>query len=90
MFLSDQIVASLIDQQIALEGRFLVEGGHAGFETAAGSFDVAIAVVNADDDRRIVIQNVHKIPFCCITAKGGPQTAQPKIFLLVTISVTDM
>jgi hypothetical protein len=47
-------------------------------------------VVDADDDRRIVIQNVHKIPFCCITAKGGPQTAQPKIFLLVTISVTDM
>ena len=90
VFLSDQIVASLIDQQIALEGRFLVEEGHAGFETAVGSFDVAIAVVDADDDRRIVIQNVHKIPFCCITAKGGPQTAQPKTFLLVTISVTDM
>ena len=71
-------------------GQWKHRRGHAGFETAVGSFDVTIAVVDADDDRRIVIQNVHKIPFCCITAKGGPQTAQPKIFLLVTISVTDM
>ena len=66
----------------------LSKEGHAGFEAAVGRLDVAIAVVNADDDRCIVSQNIHKIPFRCITAKGGPQTAQPKNFPLVSVSVT--
>ncbi len=54
VFLTDQIIAAPIDQQIALECRLLIERGHAGFETAVGGFDVAIAVVDADDDETII------------------------------------
>ena len=72
VFFSNQIISALIDQQIALEGRLLVKRGHAGFEAAVSRLDVAIAVVDADDDRRIVIQNVHKILSAVINSKRRP------------------
>ena len=61
MFLADQIVAALVDQQVALEGWLLIKRGYAGFETAVGRLDIAIAVVDTDDDRRVVVQNIHKL-----------------------------
>ena len=43
-------ISTLIDEQIAFEGRLLVIGGNARLETAVGGLDVAVAMVNADDD----------------------------------------
>lgn len=61
---SDEIVFALIDEQIAFEGRFLVVGDNAGLETAVGSFNVAVAVVDTDDDGiGVVIHKIHSVSF---------------------------
>lgn len=61
MFLTDEIISALIDKQIALECRLLVVGGYARLEAAVGGFDVAVAVVDTDDDGIGVVVVVHKI-----------------------------
>jgi len=61
VFLSDEIISALIDKQITFEGRLLVIGGNARLETAVGSFDIAVAVVDSDDDGVGVVVVVHKI-----------------------------
>ena len=61
VFFSDEIVSALIDEQIAFEGRLLIIGGNARLETAMGSLDVSVAVVDTDDDGIGVVVVVHKI-----------------------------
>ena len=61
MFLTDEIISALIDKQIALEGRLLVIGGNARLEAAVGGLDVAVAMVDTDDDGIGVVVVVHKI-----------------------------
>ena len=63
VFLAHDIVASLIGQKIALEGRLLVVGRNARLETSVGGFNVAETVVNANDNRRVRICNVHAVSF---------------------------
>ena len=58
VFLTNEVVMASIDQEIALKGRLLVKRGYASSETAVGGFDVAIAVVNADDNR-VIIDDIH-------------------------------
>ena len=47
VFVSDDIIPALVNQKIALEGGFLVEGGHAGLETGVGRLDVPVSVSTA-------------------------------------------
>ena len=42
VFLPDEIISALIDNQITFEGRLLVIGGNACLEAAVGSLDVAV------------------------------------------------
>lgn len=49
VFLSDEIISALIDEQIAFEGLFVISG-NARFGTAVGGLDIAVAVVDTDDD----------------------------------------
>ena len=68
VFLSDEIISVLIDEQIALEGRLLVVGGNARLEAAVGSLDVAVAVVDANDDGVgvvvvVVVHKIHRVSF---------------------------
>ena len=50
VFLSDEIISALVDKQIALKDRLFVIGSNARLETAVGSFDIAVAVINANDN----------------------------------------
>ena len=61
MFLTNEIISALVNKQIALEGRLLVVGGYARLKATMGSLDVAIAVIDADDDGIGVVVVVHKI-----------------------------
>ena len=75
VFLTNEIISALVDKQIALEGRLLVVGGYARLKATMGSLDVAIAVIDADDDGIGVVVVVHKIhrdsflPLCGVLAK---------------------
>lgn len=40
VFLTDEIISALIDEQIALEGRLFVIGGNARLEAAVGGLDL--------------------------------------------------
>ena len=55
MFLTNEVETAFMNQQIALESRLIVKGGHAGFEAAVGGLDVAVAVVNANDDGMVIV-----------------------------------
>ena len=60
VFLSDEIVSALIDKQIALEGRFLIIGCNARLEAAVSGLDIAVAVVDTDDNGiGVVIHKIH-------------------------------
>lgn len=61
VFLTDEIVSALVDKQIAFEGRFFVIGDHARLEAAMSGLDVAVAVIDTDDDGIGVVVVVHKI-----------------------------
>lgn len=64
--LPDGVVSALIDQKVVLEGRLPVVGGHAGAKAGVGGLDVAVPVVNADDDG-VVVQIIHArsfLPLC--------------------------
>ena len=63
MFLANEIIFAFINQQIALESRFLVIGGYACLETAVGGLDVAVPVVDADDDGSSVVHKIHGVSF---------------------------
>lgn len=66
MFLSDQIISALIDKQIALEGRLFVIGGNTRLKAAVGGLDVAVAVIDADDNgiiESIVAHKIHSVSF---------------------------
>ena len=74
MFLSDQIILALINKQIAFEGRFFIIGSNAGLETAVGGLDVAVAVVDADDNGIGVVHKIHIgsfLPLCGDTKIDG-------------------
>ena len=58
VFLSDQIIPALIDQQIAFECGFFVIDSNAGFEATVGGLDIAVAVVDADDDG-VIVHKIH-------------------------------
>ena len=68
VFLTDEIISALIDKQIAFEGRLLVVGGNSRLETAVGGLDVAIAVVDTDDNGiGVVVHKIHRdsfLPLC--------------------------
>ena len=67
VFLTDEIISALIDKQIALEGRLFVIGGNARLEAAVGGLDVAIAMVDTDDDGGGVVHKIHSdsfLPLC--------------------------
>lgn len=65
---SDEVEPAFIDQKIALEGRLLVVGCHTGLEAGVRHFDVAVAVVNADDyglvSVRVKIHSCSFLPLC--------------------------
>ena len=65
MFLADEIVSAFINKQIAFEGRFLVIGGNARLEAAVGGLDIAVAVVDTDDDgiSVVVVHEIHIVSF---------------------------
>ncbi len=65
VFFSDVIISALIDKQVALEGRLFVVSGNARLKAAVGSLDVAIAVVDADDDGIgvVVVHKIHRVSF---------------------------
>ena len=77
MFLTDEIISALIDKQIALEGRFFVIGGNARLETAVGGLDVAVAVVDADDDGIGVVHKIHRVSFL-------PHSGDTKIMMILS------
>lgn len=55
VFLANDVVLALINKKIVLESGFLVIDGHASLEAAVHRFDIAVAMVNADDNRFIGI-----------------------------------
>lgn len=66
---SDEIKSTFINEQIALEGRFLVVGCHAGLKTGMRRFDIAVAMVDADDyglavGVRVKIHSGSFLPLC--------------------------
>ena len=61
VFLTDEIVSVLIDKQIAFEGWLFVVGGNARLEAAVGGLDVAVAMVDTDDNGIGAVAVVHKI-----------------------------
>ena len=63
VFLTDEIVSVLIDKQIAFEGWLFVVGGNARLEAAVGGLDVAIPVVDADDDGSGGVHKIHRVSF---------------------------
>ena len=66
VFLTDEIISALIDKQVAFECRLFVVGGYARLEAAVGGLDVAVAVVDTDDDGIgvvVVVHNIHSVSF---------------------------
>nr|WP_243126384.1 hypothetical protein [Acetivibrio ethanolgignens] len=63
MFLTDEIIFAFINQQIAFECRLFVVGGNARLEAAVGGLDVAIPVVDADDDGSGGVHKIHRVSF---------------------------
>lgn len=59
------VVSAFINKQIAFEGRFLVIGGNARLEAAVGGLDIAVAVVDTDDDgiSVVVVHEIHIVSF---------------------------
>ena len=57
---ADDVVFAFVNEQVLCVGRLVVEGQHAGGEDAAGGFQVAVAVVDADDLH--VLKLFHKVP----------------------------
>ena len=89
VFLTDEIEAALVDQQIALKGWLLVKGCHSGFEAAVGSLDVAVAVVNPDDDGAIIdyIRPLAKLNKAVKIADAGNQSkAKSETISAITIT----
>ena len=60
MLFTNDIISALIDKQVAFKGRLFVIGGNARLETAVGSLDVAVSVIDANNDG-IRVKIVHKI-----------------------------
>ena len=82
VFLTDEIISALIDKQIALERRFFVISGNARLETAVGGLDVAVAVVDTDDDGVgvvVVVHKIHRVSFL-------PQSGDTKILIDISES----
>lgn len=50
MSLSNGIEMVVIDEQVVVEGGLLFVGGNAGGETGMGGLDIAIAMVDAEDN----------------------------------------
>ena len=84
MFLADEIISVLIDKQIALESRLFVIGGNARLEAAVGGLDVAIAVVDTDDNGIGVVGVVHKIHRDSFL----PLCGDTKMIILVVVKMT--
>ena len=57
---ADDVVFAVVNEQVLRVGRLVVEGQHAGGEDAAGGFQVAVAVVDANDLH--VLKMFHKVP----------------------------
>ena len=57
---ADDVVFAVVNEQVLCVGKLVVEGQHAGGEDAAGGFQVAVAVVDADDLH--VLKLFHKVP----------------------------
>ena len=55
MFLPDNVIPSAVSQEVALEGRLLLMDGHAGLETEVSRLDVAVARVDTDNHRPVLI-----------------------------------
>ena len=67
VFLANQVILALINKQITLEGRLFVIGCDTGFEAAVGSLDIAVAMVDADDNGVGVVHKIHIgsfLPLC--------------------------
>jgi hypothetical protein len=68
VLLTNEIISALIDKQIALEGRLFVVDGYARLKAAVGGLDVAVAVVDTDDDGiGVVVHKIHRnsfLPLC--------------------------
>lgn len=78
VFLTDQIILALINKQIAFEGRLLVVGCGTRFEAAVGGLDVAVAVVDADDNGvGVVVHKIHSVSFL-------PQSGDTKYWIVLS------
>lgn len=57
---ADDVILAVVNQQVLCVNGLVVEGQHAGGEDAAGGFQVAVAVVDADDLH--VLKLFHNVP----------------------------
>ena len=86
VFLPDEIISALIDKQIAFEGRLLVISGNARLETAVGGLDVAVTVVDTDDDGiGVVVHKIHRVSFL----PHGGDTIILMILVVVKLPTTE-
>lgn len=60
MAAADDVVFAVVNEQVLRIGRLVAEGQHAGGEDTAGGFQVAVAMVDADDLH--VLKLFHKVP----------------------------
>ena len=68
---------------ITLEGRLFVIGGYARLETTVGGLDVAVAVVDTDDDGNgivVVVHKIHRVSFL-------PLCGETKILILILVVI---
>ena len=64
VFLPDEVVPAPVDEQVAFECRLLVISGNARPETAVGRLDVAVAVVDTDNNGVcVVVHKIHRFSF---------------------------
>ena len=57
---ADDVIFAVVNQQVLRVDGLVVEGQDAGVEDTAGSFQVAVAIVNSDDLH--VLKLFHKVP----------------------------
>ena len=58
MFLPDDIIASSVNQEVALKSRLLIVGGNARLKTVMGAFGISEPIVDADNNRRVLIHYI--------------------------------
>ena len=62
VFVPNGVVAAFIDQKVVFEGGLFLVGGHASLEASVGRLHLPEAVVDADHDRVVSVDDVHIVP----------------------------